>query len=235
MYRSNNNNSRIYIGNLPEDVRSREVEDIFDKYGKILDVDIKLPRSGGGPAFAFLEFDDPRDAQDAIKGRDGYEINGHRIRVELPQSKSYQQSSGGSGGYRGGGGRGGFSGGRGRGRGGGPPRRSDYRLLVSGLPPTGSWQDIKDHMREAGEVVYADVFRDGTGVVEFSHKDDMEWAVKNLDDSKFKSHEGETSFIRVKVDGGVSLRSRSRSPRRSRSRSRRSTSRSRSRSRSPRR
>ena len=60
MYRSNNNNSRIYIGNLPEDVRSREVEDIFDKYGKILDVDIKLPRSGGGPAFAFLEFDDPR-------------------------------------------------------------------------------------------------------------------------------------------------------------------------------
>jgi len=232
MYRSNNNNSRIYIGNLPEDVRSREVEDIFDKYGKILDVDIKLPRSGGGPAFAFLEFDDPRDAQDAIKGRDGYEISGHRIRVELPQSKSYQASSGGSGGYRGGG-RGGFSGGRGRGRGGGPPRRSDYRLLVSGLPPTGSWQDIKDHMREAGEVVYADVFRDGTGVVEFSHKDDMEWAVKNLDDSKFKSHEGETSFIRVKVDGGVNLRSRSRSQQRSRSRSRRSTSRSRSRSRTP--
>ena len=62
-------------------------------------------------------------------------------------------------------------------------------MLVSGLPPTGSWQDVKDHMREAGEVIYADVFRDGTGVVEFSHKDDMEWAVKNLDDSKFKSHE----------------------------------------------
>jgi len=237
MYRSNNNNSRIYIGNLPENVRSREVEDAFDKYGKILDVDIKLPRSGGGPAFAFLEFEDPRDAQDAIKGRDGYEISGHRIRVELPQSKSFP-SSGGSGGFRGGGGsRGGFSG-RGRGRGGGPPRRSDYRLLVSGLPPTGSWQDIKDHMREAGEVVYADVFRDGTGVVEFSHKDDMEWAVKNLDDSKFKSHEGESSFIRIKVDGGVSLRSRSRSPRnksRSRSRSRSPRSRSRSRSRSSRR
>ena len=62
-------------------------------------------------------------------------------------------------------------------------------MLVSGLPPTGSWQDIKDHLREAGEVVYADVFRDGTGVVEFSKRDAMIWACKNLDDSKFKSHE----------------------------------------------
>merc|ERR1712080_318516 len=104
---------------------------------------------------------------------------------------------------------GGFSG-RGRGRGGGPPRRSDYRLMVSGLPSSGSWQDIKDHMREAGEVVYAEVFRDGAGVVEFSKKADMEWALKNLDDSKFKSHEGESAFIRVKADAGVTkLRSRS--------------------------
>ena len=60
MYRSNNTDSRIYIGNLPSDVRTREVEDLFEKYGKIVDVDIKLPRSGGGPAYAFLEYDDPR-------------------------------------------------------------------------------------------------------------------------------------------------------------------------------
>ena len=61
MYRSNNTESRIYVGNLPGDVRSREVEDLFETYGKIRDVDIKLPRGdNGGPAFAFLEFDDPR-------------------------------------------------------------------------------------------------------------------------------------------------------------------------------
>ena len=81
------------------------------------------------------------------------------------------------------------------GRGGGPPRRSDYRVLISGLPATGSWQDIKDHCREAGDVVYADVFRDGTGVVEFVKRDDMEWAVKNLDDTKFKSHEVRFLYI----------------------------------------
>ncbi len=60
---------------------------------------------------------------------------------------------------------------------------------MTGLPPTGSWQDLKDHMREAGDVVFTDVYKDGTGVVEFSRRDDMKWAVKNLDDTKFKSHE----------------------------------------------
>ena len=44
-------------------------------------------------------------------------------------------------------------------------------------------------MREAGEVCYADVARDGTGVVEFIRYDDMKYAVRKLDDTKFRSHE----------------------------------------------
>jgi len=62
-------------------------------------------------------------------------------------------------------------------------------LIIAGLPQTGSWQDLKDHMREAGDICYADVFHDGTGVVEFVRYEDMKYAVKKLDDTKFKSHE----------------------------------------------
>ncbi len=58
-----------------------------------------------------------------------------------------------------------------------------------GLPPTGSWQDLKDHMREAGEVCYANVESDGTGVVEFLHREEMKHALSRLNDTKFKSHE----------------------------------------------
>lgn len=61
--------------------------------------------------------------------------------------------------------------------------------LFSGLPPSGSWQDLKDHMREAGDVCFADVYKDGTGVVEFLRYDDMKYAFKKLDDSRFRSHE----------------------------------------------
>lgn len=61
--------------------------------------------------------------------------------------------------------------------------------LCPGLPQSGSWQDLKDHMREAGDVCYADVYRDGTGVVEFVRKEDMTYAVRKLDNTKFRSHE----------------------------------------------
>ncbi|KAJ3588615.1 hypothetical protein NHX12_009469 [Muraenolepis orangiensis] len=180
-----NNDCRIYVGNLPPDIRTKDVEDVFYKYGSIRDIDLKNRR--GGPPFAFVEFEDSRDAEDAVHGRDGYDYDGYRLRVEFPRSS-----------------------------------RGEYRVIVSGLPPSGSWQDLKDHMREAGDVCYADVLRDGTGVVEFVRKEDMSYAVRKLDNTKFRSHEGETAYIRVKVDGPRSPSyggSRSRSHSRSRSNS----------------
>ena len=67
--------------------------------------------------------------------------------------------------------------------------------MVTGLPPTGSWQDLKDHMRDAGDVCYSDVFKDGSGVVEYLRREDMKYALKKLDDTKFKSHE--VSFEKI--------------------------------------
>jgi hypothetical protein len=34
-------------------------------------------------------------------------------------------------------------------------------------------QDLKDHMRKAGDIGFADVFGDRSGVVDFHRKDDM--------------------------------------------------------------
>jgi len=215
------NETRIYIGNLPPDIRSKDIEDLFYKYGKIIFIDLKNRR---GPPFAFVEFEDARDADDAVYARDGYDYDGYKLRVEFPR--------GGGGSFRGSRDRGGYRGDR---RPGPPARRSQYRVMVTGLPPTGSWQDLKDHMREAGDVCFADVYKDGTGACEYVRYEDMKYALKKLDDTKFKSHEGETSYVRVKEDvggsgGGSSHRgrSRSRSPRASRSKSK-------SKSRSPRR
>lgn len=63
-----------------------------------------------------------RDAEDAVYGRDGYDYDGYRLRVEFPRS--------GRGTGRGGGGGGG--GGAPRGRYGPPSRRSENRVVVSG-------------------------------------------------------------------------------------------------------
>lgn len=135
-----------------------------------------------------------RDAEDAVHARDGYDYDGYRLRVEFPRGGGPSNNfRGGRGaGDSGRGGRGEMSNSRGRGP---PARRSQYRVLVSGLPPTGSWQDLKDHMREAGDVCFADVYKDGTGVVEFLRHDDMKYAVKKLDDSRFRSHEVRSAVV----------------------------------------
>merc|ERR1711962_814946 len=125
------NESRIYVGNLPPDIRTKDIEDLFYKYGKIVFIDLKNRR---GPPFAFVEFEDPRDADDAVYAREGYDYDGYKLRVEFPRGSGPSSRGRGVGGDRGG--RGGFSGGRGGGgRGGmggggdrvGNPRRSDYR------------------------------------------------------------------------------------------------------------
>ena len=126
-----------------------------------------------------------------MKGRDGYVFDGYRIRVEFPRGASrsggdYGGGGGGGGGWRGGGRPGGF--------GGRPRAPRGHQLLVSGLPTTGSWQDLKDHFRQAGDVIYTDVYKDGTGTVEFSRYEHMKRALRDLDDSKFRSHEVCTAF-----------------------------------------
>jgi len=37
---------------------------------------------------------------------------------------------------------------------------------------------MQDHFRKAGEICFADVNRDGTGIIEFEYKDDMKYAVR---------------------------------------------------------
>ncbi|KAI3783172.1 hypothetical protein L2E82_13236 [Cichorium intybus] len=204
----------LYVGNLPGDIREREVEDLFYKYGPIAHIDLKIPPRP--PGYAFVEFEESRDAEDAIRGRDGYDFDGHRLRVELAHggrgnsSSTDRYSSHGSG--RGGGG----------GRSGGVSRRSDYRVLVTGLPSSASWQDLKDHMRRAGDVCFSQVFREGggtTGIVDYTNYDDMKYAIRKLDDSEFRNAFSR-GYIRVKEYDSSHSRSRSRSRSKSRSYSR---------------
>ncbi|KAJ6883431.1 serine/arginine-rich splicing factor SR30 isoform X2 [Populus alba x Populus x berolinensis] len=201
----------LYVGNLPGDIRLREVEDLFYKYGPIVDIDLKIPPRP--PGYAFVEFEEARDAEDAIRGRDGYNFDGCRLRVELAHGGrrhsspvDHYSSYSGSSGSR------------------GPSKRSDYRVLVTGLPSSASWQDLKDHMRRAGDVCFSQVFRDRggmTGIVDYTNYDDMKYAIKKLDDSEFRNAFSR-AYIRVREYD--SRRSYSRSPSRnsyvSRSRSR---------------
>ena len=58
---------------------------VFCRYGRIRTIDIKTPARP--PAYAFITFDDDRDADDAVRARDGYNFDGRRIRVEFSRGR----------------------------------------------------------------------------------------------------------------------------------------------------
>ncbi|KAL8208294.1 hypothetical protein R6Q57_007706 [Mikania cordata] len=85
--------ARVYVGNLDPRVSEREIEDEFRTFGVIRNVWVaRRP-----PGYAFVDFDDKRDAQDAIHELDGK--NGWRVEM----SHNSRGSGGGGGGGRGGG------------------------------------------------------------------------------------------------------------------------------------
>uniref|UniRef100_A0A452XR51 Uncharacterized protein n=1 Tax=Aegilops tauschii subsp. strangulata TaxID=200361 RepID=A0A452XR51_AEGTS len=80
-------NARLYVGRLSSRTRSRDLEYLFSKYGRIREVELKRD-------YAFIEYSDPRDADEARYNLDGRDVDGSRIIVEF--AKGVPRGSGGS-------------------------------------------------------------------------------------------------------------------------------------------
>jgi arginine/serine-rich splicing factor 4/5/6 len=138
--------------------------------------------------YGFVEFDDYKDADDAIHDLNGRELCGERVMLEIakgiplgaggafvsgyvPPPSNSKYYSNGSSSSRGSGGRPGF----------GRPSNG-YKIIVENLSTRCAWQDLKDMMKKYGDVLYVDAhhYRRNEGVVEFAHKSDMEYAVEKL-------------------------------------------------------
>ncbi|UZO22775.1 uncharacterized protein OCT59_015125 [Rhizophagus irregularis] len=65
----------LFIGRLSLDTHPRDLEHIFDKYGRLNRLEVKR-------GYAFVEYQDERDASDAMKETDGLRVRGNRIVVE---------------------------------------------------------------------------------------------------------------------------------------------------------
>merc|ERR1712110_640158 len=139
--------TRVYVGGLNHRSREKDVERFFRKFGRIREISLK--KNG----FCFVEFDDYRDADDACYEMNGRDLLGDRVTVEIARGTPHGRDrekwgTGGGGGdrpvwldkY-------------------GPPTRTDFRVIVENLSSRVSWQDLKDYMRQAGEVTYADAHK----------------------------------------------------------------------------
>lgn len=102
---------KVYVGDLGNNARKNDLEYAFSAYGQLRCVWV----ARNPPGFAFVEFEDARDASDSVRGLDGRTVCGRRVRVELSTGK-YGRGSERDGSRSGGGGGGGDRGGSGRDR-----------------------------------------------------------------------------------------------------------------------
>ena len=103
----------LFIGRLSKNTRVKDLEDVFETYGRMTRCEIKY---GAEMAYGFVDFEDRRDAEDALRYENGRSICGASVIVEW--AKGGPRPPGGSdrgfdrgsrGGGRGFGGRGGGS------------------------------------------------------------------------------------------------------------------------------
>lgn len=96
--------------------------------------------------YGFVFFDDANEAQNAIEKMNGADLDGSVIVVENARAAKDSKAKLMN-------------------------RRLDLRILVRGLSPRVSWQDLKDWGREAGDVTFTNIFDDDRGqrlgIVEF--------------------------------------------------------------------
>ncbi|KAF9925995.1 serine arginine-rich splicing factor [Linnemannia zychae] len=151
--------TRVYLGHLSRDTSDRDIERLFKNYGNISGVKLKN-------GYAFVEFDNARDADDVVHDFHGKDFLGERLVVEIARGERARRNDDRYG----------------------PPERTDHRLIVENLAYGVSWQDIKDMMRKAGEVTYADLCKgqENQGVVEFQTEEDVQKALKTLDGEMLK-------------------------------------------------
>jgi len=77
--------TKLFVGNLPDDFPTGELRSMFEKYGRVVECDIIKH-------FAFVHFDNPRDASTAKDALNNVRIKDRNIRVQISNTGVRQKA-----------------------------------------------------------------------------------------------------------------------------------------------
>ena len=88
----------LYVGNLPYRMTEDALRQEFEQYGEVASCTIIMDKATGqSKGFGFLEMPTAEEAQAAITGLNGREIQGRRLNVNEARPR---ENGGGGGGFR---------------------------------------------------------------------------------------------------------------------------------------
>ena len=92
---------RIYVGNMNYNTSDTRLREVFAAYGEVSDVHIVMDRDTGRPrGFAFVEMANDDEADKAIVGLNGTDVDGRQLKVAEAQPRGQRGPRRNSGGNR---------------------------------------------------------------------------------------------------------------------------------------
>ncbi|KAL9183998.1 hypothetical protein ACHAXT_002084 [Thalassiosira profunda] len=173
-------NKRVYVGNLSWGVTWQDLKDHMRTAGEVVRADVLTGHDGRSKGCGIVEYATVEEAAGAVASLNNTDLQGRPIFVREDREKE----GGGGAKPRGGGG---------------------TSVYVGNLAYEVAWQDLKDHMRDAGEVVHAEVMTmhdgrsKGCGVVKFETAAGARAAIETLNDTELK---GRQIFVREDREQG---------------------------------
>jgi len=100
--------SKLFVGNLSFNTTENDLNDAFAAFGTVTETNLMMDRETGRPrGFGFITMSSVEEAQKAIEGMNGKDMDGRALTVNVAKPRE-ERSGGGGGGrreYGGGGGR----------------------------------------------------------------------------------------------------------------------------------
>jgi len=122
--------NKLFVGNLSFNTTQNDLQDAFAAFGTVTETNLMTDRETGRPrGFGFITMGTDEEAQAAIAGLHGRDMDGRALTVNVAKPREERTGGGGrsgGGGYGGGGGRSGGGGYGGGGRSGGGGGRDRY-------------------------------------------------------------------------------------------------------------
>ncbi|MBX9783818.1 MAG: RNA-binding protein [Chitinophagaceae bacterium] len=102
----------LFVAGLPYDVDDAELEEIFEKFGKVISAKISIDReTGKSRGFGFVTMEKEEDGKDAIELLNDIQLGRSKKPLVVKKAEDRPSGGGGGGGYKGGGSGGGYRGG----------------------------------------------------------------------------------------------------------------------------
>ena len=93
--------NKLFVGNLSFNTTENDLQDAFAAFGSVTETNLMMDRMTNRPrGFAFVTMSSAEEAQKAIEGMNGKDMDGRALTVNVARPREERPAGGGGGGGR---------------------------------------------------------------------------------------------------------------------------------------